>query len=195
MINLSPLSFAGNALEPFISAKTIEFHHGRHHQTYVNNLNGLITGTELENKTVEEIMLATYGLSDRLAIFNNAAQVFNHDFYFRSLKPGSGEATGKIKEMIVRDFGSYEKFVEEFKTVATSQFGSGWAWLIEENNTLKIIKTSNADNPVLHGQKPILTIDVWEHAYYLDYQNLRADYVLAVINDLLNWEFALSNLE
>jgi len=194
MVNLMVLPFAKNSLEPHISEKTLEFHYGKHHQTYYNNLVGLIKDTELADKTLEEIIRTTAGRFDQVAIFNNAAQVFNHNFYWQSLRPVSEEIPSDIKELLIKDFGSLEKFQEDFKAAAISQFGSGWAWLVLEGGVVKVVKTANADNPLVHNQKPLLVIDVWEHAYYLDYQNRRADYVEAIIKNLLNWEFFKKNL-
>ena len=191
---LPPLPYAENALEPVISARTIGFHYGKHHQGYVNNLNKLVTGTPLADQPLEAVVKATAN-PDQTAIFNNAAQVWNHTFYWNSLKPkGGGKPTGALAEMIDKSFGGFEQFKAEFAKAATGQFGSGWAWLVKDGDKLAVVKTGNADNPLVHGQKPLLTVDVWEHAYYLDYQNRRADYVAAIIDKCLNWEFAAQNL-
>ena len=191
---LPPLPYAENALEPVISARTIGFHYGKHHQGYVNNLNKLVTGTPLADQPLEAVVKATAN-PDQTVIFNNAAQVWNHTFYWNSLKPkGGGKPTGALAEMIDKSFGGFEQFKAEFAKAATSQFGSGWAWLVKDGDKLAVVKTGNADNPLVHGQKPLLTVDVWEHAYYLDYQNRRADYVTAVLDGLINWEFAAQNL-
>lgn len=191
---LPPLPYAENALEPVISARTIGFHYGKHHQGYVNNLNKLVTGTPLADQPLEAVVKATAN-PDQTAIFNNAAQVWNHTFYWNSLKPkGGGKPTGALAEMIDKSFGGFEQFKAEFAKAATGQFGSGWAWLVKDGDKLAVVKTGNADNPLVHGQKPLLTVDVWEHAYYLDYQNRRADYVTAVLDGLINWEFAAQNL-
>ncbi len=191
---LPPLPYAENALEPVISARTIGFHYGKHHQGYVNNLNKLVTGTPLADQPLEAVVKATAN-PDQTVIFNNAAQVWNHTFYWNSLKPkGGGKPTGALAEMIDKSFGGFEQFKAEFAKAATSQFGSGWAWLVKDGDKLAVVKTGNADNPLVHGQKPLLTVDVWEHAYYLDYQNRRADYVTAVLDDLINWDFAAQNL-
>jgi len=181
---LPQLPYAINALEPVISQKTIEFHHGKHHQTYVTNLNNLIAGTEFENSTLEEIIKKSDG-----AIFNNAAQVWNHTFYFFSFSPqGGGSPKGKLAEAIDITWGSFENFQKEFNTAATTLFGSGWAWLVKDSaGTLSIVKESNAGNPLTKGLSPILTFDVWEHAYYLDYQNRRADYLTALWK-LIDWD-------
>jgi len=190
-----PLPFQKEDLEPYISAKTIEFHYGKHHASYVNKTNQLIAGTDYEKMPLVDIIQKTVGVADKAAIFNNAAQVFNHNFYWNSMSPqGGGDPKGKISQKIKETFGSYQKFMDAFSDAAISQFGSGWAWLVLDEGKLKIIKTANADTPVAHGMKPILTIDVWEHAYYLDYQNRRADYVKAYLDHLINWEFAAQNL-
>ncbi len=194
-ITLPDLPYGKDALAPFISEKTIDFHYGKHHNTYVTNLVKLIGGTDLENETLENIIKKTVGDSARAGIFNNAAQVWNHTFYWHSMSPNGGEGpTGNIAEKIKADFGSYEKFVEEFKNAGLTQFGSGWAWLVLKDGKLQVTKTSNADTPLAHGLKPLLTADVWEHAYYLDYQNKRADYLDVFIKNLINWEFANSLL-
>lgn len=191
---LPPLPYAENALEPVISARTIGFHYGKHHQGYVNNLNKLVTGTPLADQPLEAVVKATAN-PDQTVIFNNAAQVWNHTFYWNSLKPkGGGKPTGALAEMIDKSFGGFEQFKAEFAKAATGQFGSGWAWLVKDGDKLAVVKTGNADNPLVHGQKPLLTVDVWEHAYYLDYQNRRADYVTAVLDGLINWDFAAQNL-
>ena len=191
---LPPLPYAENALEPVISARTIGFHYGKHHQGYVNNLNKLVTGTPLADQPLEAVVKATAN-PDQTAIFNNAAQVWNHTFYWNSLKSkGGGKPTGALAEMIDKSFGGFEQFKAEFAKAATGQFGSGWAWLVKDGDKLAVVKTGNADNPLVHGQKPLLTVDVWEHAYYLDYQNRRADYVTAVLDGLINWDFAAQNL-
>lgn len=194
-ITLPELPFAKDALDPVISARTLDFHHGKHHKTYVDNLNKLIAETELENKSLEDIIKLTAGNPAKAAIFNNAAQAWNHTFYWNSLKKsGGGAPTGPIADKIRAVWGSYEKFAEEFKNAGVTQFGSGWAWLIWDGRQLKITQTANADTPLAHGQKALLTLDVWEHAYYLDYQNRRPDYLTAVIQSLLNWDFANANL-
>jgi Fe-Mn family superoxide dismutase len=196
MFTLSLLPFEKSALEPHISAKTLEFHYGKHHQAYVDNLNKLIAGTELETASLETIISQTSGSVNQAAIFNNAAQVYNHDFFWKSLRPIAepSEPSPELLSLITESFGSLENFYNEFKTVALSQFGSGWIWLVRDDQKLKIIKTANADTPLAHGQKPLLTIDVWEHAYYLDYQNRRGDFIEGILKNLLNWEFAQTNL-
>jgi Fe-Mn family superoxide dismutase len=189
-IQLPDLPYAKDALAPVISANTIEFHYGKHHRTYVDNLNKLIAGTPFEKESLEAIIKKTAGDAAKVGIFNNAAQIWNHSFYWQCLKPGGGGAPkGAIVAKINAAWGSYDKFVEELKTAGTTQFGSGWAWLVLDNGQLKIVKTANADTPIAHGLKPLLTLDVWEHAYYLDYQNRRPDYLAAVIDKLINWDF------
>ena len=195
MFTLPPLPYAENALEPVISANTMSFHYGKHHKTYVDNLNNLVKGTDYENASLEKIINETAGKADKAGIFNNAAQVWNHTFYWHSMKGnGGGKPTGKIADMIDAAFGGYDSFRKEFSATTVSQFGSGWGWLVLDAGALKIVKTSNAEVPFTKGQKPLLTIDVWEHAYYLDVQNRRAAYVDAVIDKLLNWNFAAQNL-
>ena len=194
-IVLPELPYAKDALAPVISANTLDFHHGKHHKTYVDNLNKLIAGTDLEAKSLEDIIQIAAKDAAKAGIFNNAAQIWNHSFYWQCLKKaGGGTPTGKIAEKINTTWGSYDKFVEELKNAGATQFGSGWAWLVLEGAKLKITKTANADTPMVHGQKALLTIDVWEHAYYLDYQNRRPDYLAAVIQNLINWDFVNANL-
>jgi superoxide dismutase, Fe-Mn family len=194
-IILPDLPYAKDALEPHISANTLSFHHGKHHNAYVDNLNKLIGGTGLEGKSLEEIIQASANDPGKTGIFNNAAQVWNHTFYWNCLKKdGGGPPTGAIADKINGAFGSYDKFVEELKNAGITQFGSGWAWLVQDGNNVKITKTPNADTPMVHGQKALLTIDVWEHAYYLDYQNRRPDYLTTVISKLINWDFVNANL-
>jgi Fe-Mn family superoxide dismutase len=188
---LVQLPYDRNALEPHISAETLEFHHGKHHNAYVTNLNKLIAGTPHEHKPLEDIITGSEG-----GVFNNAAQVWNHTFYWNSLKPGGGgEPTGTLGDAIKRDFGSFAKFKEAFANAGATQFGSGWAWLVLEGGKLHVTKTANADLPTKHGQTALLTIDVWEHAYYVDYRNARPKYIDAVIANLLNWDFAAKNFE
>jgi Fe-Mn family superoxide dismutase len=191
---LPTLPYAESALEPIITAKTMSFHYGKHHKSYVDNLNKLIAGTEYADLSLEKIITSTAGKPERIAIFNNAAQTWNHTFYWKSLTPnGGGEPPAALKQKIEAAFGSVEACKKELASAAVSQFGSGWAWLVLEGDVLKVVKTANADVPMTLGLKPLLTIDVWEHAYYLDCQNRRADYVNAVIDKLINWEFALQN--
>jgi len=195
---LPPLPYAENALEPSLSARTLSIHYGKHHQAYVDNLNKLIAVSELETMPLEEIIKVTTNSKDKEgpAIFNNAAQIWNHTFFWNSMKPdGGGNPSGVLLEMMNKSFGSCEKFRETFVSAALSQFGSGWVWLIVEDGGLKVVKTSNADTPVAHGQKPLICCDVWEHAYYLDYQNRRKDFVAAFLDKLVNWEFAAARLK
>jgi superoxide dismutase, Fe-Mn family len=188
---LPPLPYAKDALAPHISAETLDFHHGKHHQAYVTNLNKLIEGKPEEKKSLEEIILSSEG-----GVFNNAAQIWNHTFYWSSMKPhGGGQPTGDLLAAITRDFGSFDKLKEDFSTAAATQFGSGWAWLVLQNGKLSVTKTGNADLPLKHGQKALLTIDVWEHAYYIDYRNLRPKYIETFLTSLANWDFALANLK
>jgi Fe-Mn family superoxide dismutase len=192
---LPALPYPADALKPYMSAETFSFHHGKHHAAYVANLNKLIEGTDLANKSLEEIIKATFGDPNKAGIFNNAAQVWNHTFFWESMKPGGGGApTGPIADKINADFGGYDKFAEAFKTAAATQFGSGWAWLVLEDGTLKVTKTPNAENPLVYGQTPLLTLDVWEHAYYLDYQNRRPDFINAYLEHLVNWDAANARL-
>lgn len=195
-LTLPPLPYAENALEPVISAKTLGFHHGKHHKTYVDTANKLIAGTDLGDLPLKEIVTSTAGKSDRVAIFNNVSQAWNHDFYWKSLKPkGGGEPPAALKQKMEAAFGSVDACKKELADNAVSQFGSGWAWLVVEGDKLKVVKTGNADAPYIRGLKPLLTVDVWEHAYYLDYQNKRVDYVNALIDKLANWDFAAQNLD
>lgn len=192
---LPELPYAQNALEPHISANTLSFHHGKHHMAYVTNLNNLISGSDLTKESLEQIILKTAGDSSKQGIFNNAAQVWNHTFYWHSMKPnGGGTPNGELGKQIEADFGGFDNFKKEFAAAATTQFGSGWAWLILEDGKLKVTKTGNAETPLAKkGQKALLTIDVWEHAYYLDFQNKRPDYINTFLDKLANWEFAAQN--
>jgi Fe-Mn family superoxide dismutase len=194
-ITLPPLPYADNALDPVISAHTLSFHYGKHHKAYVDNLNKLIAGTPLEGQSLEAIIKESAGKADKAGVFNNSAQIWNHTFYWNSLKPnGGGAPPAALAKLIERDFGSLDALKKELATAATTQFGSGWAWLASDNGKLVVSKTSNAELPMTKGQTALLTIDVWEHAYYLDYQNRRPDYATAVIEKLLNWQFAADNL-
>lgn len=189
------LPYPSNALEPYLTAKTFEFHHGKHHAAYVTNLNNLIKDTDLASKSLEEIVKISAADPAKAGIFNNAAQVWNHTFYWNSMKPsGGGVPTGAIAEKINADFGSFDNFKTEFKNAGVTQFGSGWAWLVLDGNTLKVVKTPNAENPITKGQIPLLTMDVWEHAYYIDYQNRRPDYAQTFLDSLVNWDFVAENL-
>jgi superoxide dismutase, Fe-Mn family len=195
MITLPELPYAKDALAPFISANTLEFHYGKHHKAYVDNLGKLITGTDLVDADLETVIKKVAGDPARAGIFNNAAQVWNHSFYWKCLKAGGGgKPTGAVSAKIDTVWGSYEKFADELKNAGLTQFGSGWAWLVIDGGQLKITKTANADTPIAHGIKPLLTLDVWEHAYYLDYQNRRPDYMGTVIAKLINWDFVNANL-
>jgi superoxide dismutase, Fe-Mn family len=194
-IELPPLPYAQDALAPVISAETLSFHYGKHHKAYVDNLNKLVAGTDLADTPLEKVIAATAGKADKAGLFNNAAQIWNHTFFWNSLKPGGGGApTGAVARGIDSAFGSFDNFKKEFANAAMTQFGSGWAWLVSDKGQLKVVKTPNAETPLTSGLTPLLTIDVWEHAYYLDYQNRRADFVAAVIDKLLSWEFANANL-
>jgi Fe-Mn family superoxide dismutase len=191
---LPELPYDFSALEPHISARTLEFHYKKHHQGYVTKLNELVQGQDLANRSLEEVIKKTAGDSSKVAIFNNAAQVWNHTFYWHCMtNQGTGVPPSIIKAQIDANFGSLEQFKKEFKEAAITQFGSGWAWLIADQEKLKIIKTGNADLPLAHGQQALLTCDVWEHAYYLDYQNRRMDYVDIFMNELINWDFVEKN--
>lgn len=192
---LKALPFSKSALAPYISENTLNFHYDKHHQTYLDNLLKLITGSEWEGLSLEEIIKKSAGQAEKQGIYNNAAQVYNHDFYWQSLKP-EAKIEPELEALIIRDFVSWEKFKEEFKTKALSQFGSGWIWLVlNQAGRLEIIKTANADNPLTQDLKPLLVLDVWEHAYYLDYQNRRSDYVSVWLDNLANWEFAYYNIK
>ena len=191
---LPPLPYPKNALEPYMSANTLDFHHGKHHRTYVDTLNRLVEDKPEAEMSLEEIIIATHHDDTKTTIFNNAAQVWNHSFFWQCLKnEGGGEPEGDLKKAIDHDLGGFGKFNREFKGAATTQFGSGWAWLVLDAGRLKIIKTANAINPVAGGQTALVTCDVWEHAYYLDYQNRRPDFVQAFLDNLINWEFVAEN--
>jgi Fe-Mn family superoxide dismutase len=192
---LPKLPYPENALHPVISSRTVGFHHGKHHRAYVDNLNKLVAGTEYEGLPLEKVVQATAGQPERAAIFNNAAQAWNHEFYWCSLKPkGGGAPPAALRARLEAAFGGVEECRQELAKAATTQFGSGWAWLVADGETLRVVKTANADVPLTQGLKPLLTVDVWEHAFYLAYQYRRADHVKAVLDDLLDWEFALENL-
>ena len=193
---LPALPFAKHALEPYLSSKTFDFHHGKHHAAYVTNLNKLIEGTPLASEPLDKIIRSTFGDGARKGIFNNAAQVWNHSFFWSSMKAGGGGApTGELLERITLDFGSLDAFKEAFKAAAVGQFGSGWAWLVKDGSKLKVVATPNAELPMVHGQTALLCCDVWEHAYYLDYQNRRPDFVQAFLDKLVSWDFAAENLK
>ena len=195
--SLPQLPYEMNALEPHISANTLSFHYGKHHQAYVTNLNNLLAGHALETSSLEDVIMASAGKADMVGIFNNAAQVWNHTFYWNCMKPnGGGEPSAAFKAKIETAFGAWDKFLTEFKQAAVTQFGSGWAWLVQDKDgSLKLLKTGNADLPMAHGMTALLTCDVWEHAYYLDFQNRRPDYVDTFLNHLVNWDFVESQLK
>ncbi len=186
---LPPLPYAQDALDPYISAETLEYHYGKHHATYVANLNKLTADTDMADKSLEAVIAEADG-----PLFNNAAQVWNHSFYWNCMAPGGGgEPTGETADQINRAFGSYADFRAQFADAATTQFGSGWAWLADDGTGLKIMKTANADTPLKHSAKALLTIDVWEHAYYIDYRNARPKYIETFLDSLLNWDFVAAN--
>ncbi len=197
MIELPDLPYEMNALEPYISERTLSFHYGKHHAAYVQKTNDLIKGTEFADKSLKELILIAASDTVLTPLFNNAAQSFNHDFYWKSLSPTKQQISLKLEQALIRDFGSVEKFKEAFINAATGQFASGWAWLVADNeDRLKIMTTSNAGTPLTHASlRPLLCLDVWEHAYYLDYQNKRLDYLKGLVDNLLNWDFALENYE
>jgi Fe-Mn family superoxide dismutase len=188
---LPPLPYADDALAAVISAQTVGFHYGKHHKGYVDNLNKLVAGTPFAAMTLEQVVLATAGKPEHAALFNNAAQIWNHTFYWNSLKPnGGGEPPARLAALLKSNFGGTEEAKKALLTAATGQFGAGWAWLVQSGDKLEVVKTPNAELPLTAGKKPLLTIDVWEHAYYLDFQNKRADYVQAVLDKLINWGWA-----
>ena len=192
---LPPLPYDYTALEPAISKSTLEFHHDKHHAAYVNKYNDAVKGTEFDKKSIEEVIKEIAGNQEKQGLFNNAAQAWNHTFYWQCMKPnGGGSPSGELAKKIDADLGSYEKFIEAFKSAGATQFGSGWAWLVLDNGTLKVTKTLNADNPLTSGQIPLLTMDVWEHAYYLDYQNKRPAYIDDFLGKLVNWDFVAQNM-
>jgi Fe-Mn family superoxide dismutase len=191
---LPPLPYANNALEPVISAETLSFHYGKHHQAYVDTLNKLIEGTALAELSLESLIVRTAGKPEQATLFNNAAQIWNHNFYWQCLSPHGGNSVpGPLSEKIRASFGTLASLKEKFAKAAIEQFGSGWAWLVLDGADLVVTKTGNGDDPLPKHLKPLLTIDVWEHAYYLDYQNRRADHVRAVLDRLMNWQFAAKN--
>ena len=190
--DLPALPYPKNALEPYTSAQTLDFHHGKHHQAYVTNLNNLVKDT---SQSLEELIKGSYKDDSKVGIFNNAAQVWNHSFFWNCMKPGGGGApSGNVASAIDRDLGGLAKFKDDFKAAAVGQFGSGWAWLVADGGKLKITRTPNAVNPLAEGQTALLTCDVWEHAYYLDYQNRRPDFVQTFLDQLINWDFVAQNL-
>jgi len=188
---LPNLPYSKDALQPHMSAETLEYHHGKHHKAYVDNLNKLVAGTPNEGKSLEELIKSSDG-----PLFNNSAQVWNHTFFWSCMKPnGGGQPTGDLASAITRDFGSFDKFKEEFSNAAATQFGSGWAWLVLDGGKLSIMKTGNADLPLKHGKKALLTIDVWEHAYYIDHRNARPKFIETFLTSLVNWDFVSENLK
>jgi len=192
---LPPLPYEYTALEPHISKRTLEFHHDKHHAAYVNNFNAAAKGTDLDKLSIEAVIKATANDPSKAGIFNNAAQAWNHTFYWHSMKPkGGGTPTGELAKKIDSDLGGFAKFVEAFKAAGATQFGSGWAWLVLDAGKLAVTKTPNAETPLTKGQVPLITMDVWEHAYYLDFQNRRPDYISTFLEQLVNWDFAAKNL-
>jgi len=192
---LPPLPYAKDALAPTVSAETLGFHHDKHHKAYIDKTNDLGKKAGMEGKTLLEIVKATAAKDDKdsKTLFNNAAQAWNHSFYWHSMKPGGGKPSTELAAAIEKDFGSFDAFAKEFSEAATTQFGSGWAWLVVDGGKLEVMKTGNAETPVAKGKTPLITIDVWEHAYYLDYQNKRPDYVKAWLEKVVNWDFAAEN--
>ncbi|MCG6973595.1 MAG: superoxide dismutase [Desulfobacterales bacterium] len=184
-----------DALKPYISEQTMRFHYGKHYAGYVDKANQLLKTGGFEGKTAEEIIALTAGKKEYTSIFNNVAQAWNHAFFWKCLKPGGGTINAEVADRIIKSFGSFDKFKQKFLEAAKSRFGSGWTWLVLDGDKLKIVTTGNADTPIAHGLKPLFTVDVWEHAYYLDYQNRRADYVRQVLNHLVNWDFIASRLK
>jgi Fe-Mn family superoxide dismutase len=192
---LPPLPYPKDGLEPYMSSRTLEFHHGKHHQTYVTTLNELVKNTPLERQSLEDVVRATAGNESKTKIFNNAAQAWNHAFFWNCLRPrGGGRPAGDLLQRIEKGFGDIDKFRHQFKEAAATQFGSGWAWLVLDRGTLKVTKTPNAVNPLSEGQTALLCCDVWEHAYYLDYQNRRPDFIQTFLDHLVNWDFVAKNL-
>ncbi len=195
LIKLPPLPYGQNALAPYISSGTVAFHYNFHHQGYVDKVNKLVQGTSMAGVSLEDIVKETQGKADKSDLFNNAAQVWNHNFYWKSMKPGGGGVpSGGLAKKIEASFGSFEKFRESFANAAGSLFGSGWVWLVKADDSLKVVQTLNADTPIVHGMLPLATLDVWEHAYYLDYQNRRKDYINLFLDHLINWDFVSRNL-
>ncbi|MFB1481638.1 superoxide dismutase [Corallococcus sp. RDP092CA] len=188
---LPELPYKKDALAPHMSAETLEYHHDKHHATYVNKLNELTAGKPEASKSLEDVILSSDG-----PVFNNAAQVWNHTFFWNCMKPkGGGEPTGELADAIKRDFGSFDEFKKQFSDAAATQFGSGWAWLVKDGSKLAVMKTANADLPLKHGKKALLTIDVWEHAYYIDYRNARPKFIETFLNSLVNWDFVAQNFK
>ncbi|WP_205703006.1 superoxide dismutase [Paraburkholderia kururiensis] len=190
---LPPLPYAENALEPVISAQTVSFHYGKHHRSYFDNLAKLTPNTPFAGQSLEALIVGSYGVPEHEAVFNNAAQAWNHNFYWQSLSPSPTRPSEALNAAIVRDFGSVDQVTSKLAAVSASQFGSGWGWLVAQRGKLAVIKTANADTPLAHGLVPLLTVDVWEHAYYLQYQNRRPEYLEHVMAKLINWDFASAN--
>lgn len=196
MLELAPLPYGKNALAPFISENTLNYHYDKHHMGYLNNLNKLIEGTDFATATLEKIITESHAKPDKIGMFNNAAQVWNHTFYWSSMKPnGGGKPSGALSKKINETWGDLDTFAAAFKDAGATQFGSGWVWLVLKDGALRIMKTGNADLPMVHGAVALLTCDVWEHAYYLDYQNRRVDYIGEFLSNLVNWDFAAANYE
>ena len=192
---LPDLPYAKDALAPHVSSDTLDFHHGKHHKTYVDKANGMVAGTELDSMSLEDVIKKAWA-EKNMGLFNNAAQIWNHTFYWNSMSPtGGGAPTGELADAINQSFGSFENFAKEFTDAGATQFGSGWAWLVKSGDKLAVRKTPNAELPMTDGETALITMDVWEHAYYLDYQNRRPDYMGSFLENLVNWEFALQNLK
>ena len=193
---LPPLPYDRTALEPHYSGETLDYHHGKHHNTYVVNLNKLIDGTEYASMELEAIIKATAGDASKAGLFNNSAQIWNHTFFWNSMKPGGGGApSGALAKAIDKDFGGLDGFKEAFAQAGATQFGSGWAWLVKDGGSLKVTKTPNAETPLTTNATPLITADVWEHAYYIDYRNARPKFLEAFLNNLINWDFASANFD
>lgn len=192
---LPELPYAQDALEPFVSAKTLRFHYGQHHRAYVDNLNKMTAGTEFAALSLEDLIESTAQMTDKAALFNNAAQVWNHTLFWQSMRPGGGgQPPPRLLALFVKAFGSFESFKTSFLAAAVGQFGSGAVWLVQSDDSVRVVKTANADTPIAYGQNALLTCDIWEHAYYLDYQNRRKDFVQVFLDHLANWEFAEAKL-
>jgi Fe-Mn family superoxide dismutase len=192
---LPPLPYSPDALQPYMSSQTLNLHHGKHHQAYVTNLNNLVKDTPMAGMSLEEVVKASFGDASKQGIFNNAGQHWNHILFWQCMKKdGGGAIPGELEKRIKDDFGSVDAFKDAFTQAGATQFGSGWAWLVEDGGKLKVTKTPNGENPLVHGQKPLLGVDVWEHSYYLDYQNRRPDYLKAFVDNLVNWEFVAQRL-
>ena len=194
---LSELPYSKTDLSPHMSGETFEYHHEKHHQAYVTNLNNLLESNDtFKDKTLEEIIFASHKKDDLTTIFNNSAQVWNHTFFWHCMKKnGGGQPPKKLLTLIEENFGDFEQFTEQFKQAAITQFGSGWAWLVQDGKKLSIVKTSNADTPITSNKQPLMCCDVWEHGYYIDYRNKRPDFVAAFLEHLVNWDFASDNLK